>query len=89
MTVGDQVQEFQGVYVAHWEIARFEVTVGRTFLRRQRIEKWYPHFPRDFELPDSTGFDRGPGRKYSMRVRVVSAQRVASDTWESAVASWR
>jgi hypothetical protein len=69
MTPGEQLQEFEGVYVAHWEIARFEVTVGRSFLGRQAIEKWYPRFPHDFELPDSPGFDRGPGRKYTMRVR--------------------
>jgi hypothetical protein len=35
MTPGEQLQEYERVYVAHWEIARFEVAVGRSFLGRQ------------------------------------------------------
>lgn len=69
MTHGDLVREFQGVYVAHWEIARFEVRVGRGLLGFPKIEKWYAQFPPGFELPDAPPLARGPGRKYAMRVK--------------------
>jgi hypothetical protein len=88
MTPGEQLQEFEGVYVAHWEIARFEVTVGRSFLGRQAIEKWYPRFPHDFELPDSPGSIAGRGANTPCASVVVSARRGVSDIWAYAVVSW-
>ena len=65
--------EYEGVYVAHWEVARFAVVQGR-FLGWlwRRVEKWAPHFPDNFELPNSavdSPTPRGPPRFYRMRVR--------------------
>jgi hypothetical protein len=66
-------REYEGVYVAHWEVARF-VVLGRRvlgFLWR-RVHKWQPLFPREFRLPDLTEGvrpGRGAPRYYRMRVR--------------------
>jgi hypothetical protein len=65
--------EFDGVYVSHWEVARFVVPAGRRFFGLMpRIEKWAIHFPA--ELPESLTkrleADRhGPARYFRMRVR--------------------
>ncbi len=69
MTYVSASEEFDGTYVAHWELARFEVAVGRGLFGRQKVERWYPRFPADFELPDQPGLGRGPGGTYAMRVR--------------------
>jgi hypothetical protein len=62
--------EFEGVYVAHWEVARFVVQQGRGLFGRSKIEKWLAWFPTDFRFPHPDAHDRrGPGRVYRMRVR--------------------
>ena len=65
----EESREYQGVYVAHWEVARFVVPSESKFLGVfHRVEMWRPHFPPEFELPGdrSTGF--GPVRYFRMRV---------------------
>ena len=66
-------QEFEGVYVAHWEVSRFIVQAGKgLFGLWQRIEKWCPSFPETFVLPEKAGEvvePRGPARYFRMRVR--------------------
>lgn len=66
----DVTEEFEGIHVAHWEVARFVVQAGRGLLGRPRIEKWQALFPAGFELPDADTHDRySPARTYRMRVR--------------------
>jgi hypothetical protein len=63
-------QEFEGVYVAHWEVARFVIQRGRGLFGRPKIQKWLAWFPPDFRFPQPDAHDRhGPGRAYRMRVR--------------------
>jgi hypothetical protein len=65
-----EIEEFEGVYVAHWEVARFAVQVGRGLFGRPRIEKWQALFPGGFRLPGAEAPDRrSPGKTYRMRVR--------------------
>jgi hypothetical protein len=64
------IEEFEGVYVAHWEAARFAVQVGRGLFGRPKIEKWQAVFPSTFKFPHAEMLDRrSPGRTYRMRVR--------------------
>jgi hypothetical protein len=65
-----EIREFEGVYVAHWEVARFVIQTGRGFLGRPRFEKWQARFPTTFVFPDADAHDRhSRGRTYRMRVR--------------------
>lgn len=65
----DAEQEFDGVYVAHWEIARFCVVTGRRFFGlRPRVERWHiPGFPAGFTLPTARKRDN-PSAAYRMKV---------------------
>jgi hypothetical protein len=64
------VEEFQGVYVAHWEAARYVVQVGRGLLGRPKTEKWQALLPSGFQLPHVETLDRrSPAKTYRMRVR--------------------
>lgn len=67
---GEEV-EFDGVYVAHWEVARFVIPRGRRlFGLLPRVEKLLAFFPPNFTFPDSDAHSRrGPARFYRMRVR--------------------
>jgi len=65
----DAPHEYHGVYVAHWEVARFVVPAKSKFLGLfPRVEKWHPHFPVDFELPGDRSPGRGPGRCFRMSI---------------------
>jgi len=71
VTDSDEATVFEGVYVAHWEVARFVVTVGsRLFGLLPKREAWRAHLPHGFEFPDSDAHGRhSPGRFYDIRVR--------------------
>jgi hypothetical protein len=63
---------FTGIYVNHWEVARFGVKTGRRFFGLlPRLEKWQPLFPEGFQLPgnQSACSTRRPSEYYSMTVR--------------------
>ena len=68
--VGEE-SEFEGVYVAHWEVARFAILRGHRFFGLvPRIDKWLAFFPPAFAFPDVDAHNRaGPARFYRMRVR--------------------
>jgi len=62
--------EFSGIFVAHWEVARFCVVSGRRlFGLLPRVEKYEPHFPPC--ALDNVGINvsrQGPQRHFRMRV---------------------
>lgn len=62
--------EISGVYVMHWEVARFVVVNGRRFFGLfPAVEKWRPHFPEDFKFPgDKSPLGRSGVRYYRMKV---------------------
>jgi hypothetical protein len=65
-------QTFTGIYVAHWEVARFVVETGRRFFGLfPRIEKWQPIFPEGFQLPatHTARTTRGPAEYFRMTVK--------------------
>ncbi len=66
-------QGFEGICVAHWEVARFAVARGRKlFGPLARVELWQARFPEDFVLPaaeDPLGPGRQPPRYFAMKVR--------------------
>ncbi len=69
----DYDQEFEGVYVAHWEIARFAVVRGRKlFGLLPRIELWQARFPEGFVFSaadDASSPGRQPPRYFKMKLR--------------------
>jgi hypothetical protein len=45
-------QEYEGIYVAHWEVSRFVVSRGGWFFGLvQIVQHWQPVFPEDFAAP--------------------------------------
>lgn len=65
-------QVFTGIYVAHWEVARFVVETGRRFFGLlSKREKWQPLFPEGFHLPGSqcTHTTRRPAEYFPMTVK--------------------
>ncbi len=65
-------REYTGVYVAHWEVPRLVVEVGRRFFGlAARVERWLPVFPEGFELPGGQEGSsmRGPARFCRITVR--------------------
>jgi hypothetical protein len=68
----DKEGEYAGRYIAHWEVERVEIVVGRwLFGLLPRMEAWMPSFPQRFELPDQErykeGWHRHPGRQFAIR----------------------
>lgn len=63
-----EVGEYVGVFVSHWEIARFVVRVGAGPLGRPQVEAWSAHFPSGFELPHPPDDRHSPPRYFQMRV---------------------
>ena len=64
-----ELKEYNGMYVEHWEVARFVVVTGRKlFGLLPRVEKWCAHFPEDFQLPHAGSEIRAAPRFYRMRV---------------------
>lgn len=69
---GSPVQNYEGIYVAHWEVARFVVSKGRRFFGLiEKVEFWQPIFPAGFRLPemDDTRSIRKQSGYYRMRLR--------------------
>ena len=70
---GDEERAFAGVYVPHWEVARFCVVTGRRFFGLlPRVERWrVVRFPDGFALrawSDPSTFRESRGRAYRMTV---------------------
>lgn len=55
-------REYEGIYRAHWELACLLVKTGqkRILCFGPRVERWWPEFPTDFELPWSEQFGGQP-----------------------------
>src|SRR5262249_37235750 len=70
--------EFSGIYVAHWEVARFVIDVGCEFLGSKR-EQWSLSFPKGFELPgeaeEQKSRHHGPARFFRIRIVGVPSER--------------
>lgn len=65
-------QLFTGIYVAHWEIARFVIKTGKRFFGLlPKIEAWQLRFPEGYQLPESqaTHNRRCPPEYFRMTVR--------------------
>ena len=78
---GDGVNDahlVNGIYVDHWEVARFVVETGRRFFGLlPRLEKWQPLFPEGFQFPGSRPA-RTTGRSpeyYRMTVKGILGPR--------------
>ena len=63
---------FTGIYVDHWEVARFVVETGKRFFGLlPKHDKWQPLFPESFQLPGSqyTTTTRRPAEYFRMTVK--------------------
>ena len=70
--VANQEAEFSGRYIAHWEVERIEIEVGRRFFGLfPKSEAWQPTFPPGFDLPNQNKYQanwsRHPGRRFLIR----------------------
>lgn len=61
-------QEYEGTYVAHWEVSHFVVESKKLLGIFPRIEKWWPHFPENFSLPRLESLGREKSKLFKMRV---------------------
>ena len=72
MTDQSLEQEYEGIYVLHWEVGRFVVHKGRRFFGLlQRVECWQLLVPDGFvwPVPHSTTLRHDPPRYYRMKLR--------------------
>ncbi len=64
----ENLKEYEGVYVAHWEVSRFVVEGKKILGIFPKVEKWWPHFPEGFCFPGNETRNKKETKIFKIKV---------------------